>query len=172
VFFQTAPFNATNLPGGVTCSSTLGSQCDANSADCLEHCVYLVAETSCFDAQIADAALEAILQVDLQQCSIPNQIEVLTTTTREVPCNADTFNPDPANECLVATLDEDNVLPNANFDKLDTAIQLVFGEGASVGFVCSIAESVANDDKPLPGRCCLDAPYSKTDPDTWGQPVC
>jgi hypothetical protein len=62
-----------------------------------------------------------------------------------------------------------NVFAGGDFEELDTAIELVFGEKASVGFICSIAESVAGDNKTLPGRCCLSAPFQTDDP--WGQPV-
>ena len=125
----------------------------------------MVPETSCFDAQIADSALEAIMQATLAQCPIPNSIK---TQNNVVACDRDTGWEIPG--CLVAQIDESAILPAANFEKLDTAIELVFGEGASVGFVCSIADSFA-DGKPLPGRCCLDAPYSKANETTWGQPV-
>ena len=68
-------------------------------------------------------------------------------------------------------LPDDSIIPEDYFSTIDNAIELVFGERASVGFVCSLSESVANDGKTLPGYCCLDAPYSTTNVDAWGQPV-
>ena len=57
-----------------------------------------------------------------------------------------------------------------DFSRIDTAIELVFGERSSVGFICSIANSVVDDNLNLPGRCCLDAPYQNLD-NFWGTPV-
>jgi hypothetical protein len=82
-------------------------------------------------------------------------------------------NDDPPcqDRCIFAQLVGDTNLfgGEGGFSKLDKSIELVFGSRSSVGLICSIAKSVSVDDKNLPGRCCLDAPYQTTS--VWGQPV-
>jgi hypothetical protein len=51
-------------------------------------------------------------------------------------------------------------------EALEEAAILVFGDQPSPGFVCGNADAVINDQKFLPGYCCLDAPYQS---DPWGQ---
>lgn len=54
------------------------------------------------------------------------------------------------------------------FQPVDTALELVFGEKPSPGFICGIKDRVVHDGKPLPGTCCLDAAYQLYD-DHWGK---
>jgi hypothetical protein len=51
-----------------------------------------------------------------------------------------------------------------------TALELVFGDKPSIGFICGIKEAVVNDNEAMPGYCCLDAPY-QLDGDQWGREV-
>ena len=60
----------------------------------------------------------------------------------------------------------DSLFNVEDFEPLDTALEFVFGEKASVGLICSFADSL-QEGKGIPGRCCLDAPYQTSAP--WGQ---
>jgi hypothetical protein len=54
---------------------------------------------------------------------------------------------------------------------LDVASALVFGNGTSVGEICSIADAVtANNESTIPGYCCIDAPLASSD-QNWGSKV-
>ncbi|CAB9521592.1 expressed unknown protein [Seminavis robusta] len=55
------------------------------------------------------------------------------------------------------------------FGPVQTALDLVFGSQTSPGFICGIKDAIVNDGVPMPGSCCLDAPY-ELDGDLWGQP--
>lgn len=154
--------NSTDLPSFVNC--TFADLCEDDETNCVEYCQYLRPDIDeCTqNAEVADAAIEAVMNVDPPSCSLPN-----FKTDPIFDCQ----NPSKDNPvCLYAEVIEEAILLGADFAKIDTAIELIFGESASVGFVCSIAESVA-DGKQIPGRCCLDAPYSKQNETTWGQPV-
>ena len=61
----------------------------------------------------------------------------------------------------------DSIFAVSDFEPLDKGIELVFGDKASVGLICSFADSL-QEGKGIPGRCCLDAPYQTSAP--WGQP--
>jgi len=61
----------------------------------------------------------------------------------------------------------DSLFAVSDFEPLDKGIELVFGDKASVGLICSFADSL-QEGKGIPGRCCLDAPYQTSAP--WGQP--
>ena len=50
------------------------------------------------------------------------------------------------------------------------SLELVFGLDASPGFICGVKDAVVNDNKQLPGFCCLDAPFQLAD-DYWGHEV-
>jgi hypothetical protein len=53
----------------------------------------------------------------------------------------------------------------------DVASALVFGNGTSVGEICSIADAVtANNESTIPGNCCIDAPLASSD-QNWGSKV-
>ena len=54
------------------------------------------------------------------------------------------------------------------FGPIQKALELVFGEKTSPGFICGIKEAVVNEGVAMPGTCCLDAPY-ELDGDHWGQ---
>jgi len=56
------------------------------------------------------------------------------------------------------------------FGPIQKALQLVFGANTSPGFICGVKDAVVYDRIPMPGSCCLDAPY-ELDGDSWGQPV-
>ncbi|CAB9517870.1 expressed unknown protein [Seminavis robusta] len=53
------------------------------------------------------------------------------------------------------------------FSLFDDGLSLVFGGKPSPGYICGIKEAVVNQNKPMPGRCCLDAPFQLQDND-WG----
>ena len=50
------------------------------------------------------------------------------------------------------------------------SLELVFGDDASPGYICGIKDAVKNDNKKLPGFCCLDAPFQLSD-NYWGHEV-
>ena len=54
---------------------------------------------------------------------------------------------------------------------IGNSLELVFGLDASPGFICGVKDAVVNDNKELPGFCCLDAPFQLPD-DYWGHEVC
>ena len=52
---------------------------------------------------------------------------------------------------------------------LDTSIALIFGNGTTIGQVCSFAKGLKDKTvTDVPGFCCLDAPYESQD---WGEKV-
>jgi len=56
------------------------------------------------------------------------------------------------------------------FDAISTGLKLVFGENASPGHICGIKDAIKEDKRPVPGTCCLDAPF-ELDGDNWGHKV-
>ncbi|CAB9501422.1 activity domain protein [Seminavis robusta] len=56
-----------------------------------------------------------------------------------------------------------------SFSLFDDALSLVFGGKPSPGFICGIREAVVDQNKPFPGKCCLDAPF-QLESDDWGHP--
>ena len=72
-------------------------------------------------------------------------------------------------ECRVEKR-QDAIRDCDQFAPLQTALELVFGSHTSPGFICGIKDAVVNDGVPMPGTCCLDAPY-ELDGKNWGQPV-
>ncbi|CAB9531623.1 expressed unknown protein (Partial), partial [Seminavis robusta] len=55
------------------------------------------------------------------------------------------------------------------YKKVQHGFNMVFGDKASVGFLCGIKEVVAEKGpKKFPGTCCLDTPYEGTG-DNWGR---
>jgi len=53
--------------------------------------------------------------------------------------------------------------------KLDESIAFLFGNGTTIGQVCSYAKGLESKKvETIPGFCCLDAPYEAQD---WGQTV-
>ena len=50
------------------------------------------------------------------------------------------------------------------------SLELVFGVDASPGFICGVKDAVVNNNKELPGFCCLDAPFQLPDA-YWGHEV-
>jgi hypothetical protein len=53
--------------------------------------------------------------------------------------------------------------------KFQDGLDLMFGDSTSSGYVCGMKQAVLQG-KPLPGSCCLDAPYQLAGPD-WGYAV-
>jgi hypothetical protein len=156
-----APVNSPDIPNDVICISE--NLCDPRDDSCVENCAYLYPE-ECFNAQTADAVDASVLAINPPNCELPNFVG----SNSDCDISKDFSN----NNCRYASVDEDRILEDVDdYEELDIAIQLVFGDKASVGFVCSITESNVTDSRPLPGRCCLDAPYSKTNESLWGQPV-
>lgn len=58
----------------------------------------------------------------------------------------------------------------ADVDNFDKSVELLLGKGASVGLVCGIAKSVADDltNTQVLGYCCLDAAKAAS---PWGNPA-
>ena len=55
-------------------------------------------------------------------------------------------------------------------EPIGRSLELVFVFSASPGYICGIKEAVVDDGKPLPGYCCLDAPF-QLDGEYWGHQV-
>jgi hypothetical protein len=74
--------------------------------------------------------------------------------------------------CPYYAIPEGENLFNAFTDPatITKALELVFGDKPSVGFICGIKEAVVNGNEAMPGYCCLDAPY-QLDEDQWGREV-
>lgn len=53
------------------------------------------------------------------------------------------------------------------FGAMREGLELVFGDRTSTGFICGMKEVIVNDEKEMPGTCCLDAPYELSG-DDWG----
>lgn len=59
--------------------------------------------------------------------------------------------------------------PKFQSTSLDSSISLLFGNGTTIGQVCSFAKGLEeNTVQDLPGWCCLDAPYQSK---IWGEKV-
>jgi hypothetical protein len=61
----------------------------------------------------------------------------------------------------------------AYYDAITRGFDLVFGQRTSIGFICGIKERAlvkTDGESPLPGYCCLDAPY-QLDILNWGSAV-
>lgn len=76
-----------------------------------------------------------------------------------------------ASEQVLEAIDSGKTCASEYFEAVQHGQQLVLGETSSApGFVCGIANAVVDEDKPVPGTCCLDAPYELSDAD-WGLSV-
>ena len=70
---------------------------------------------------------------------------------------------------LLAALRQTSIETGLSRSSLDESLAIIFGNGTTIGQVCSYARGLeAGTVEDLPGFCCLDAPYETQN---WGEKV-